>query len=205
VTTFMHSAREPDEVSWVRGLLDGTTSPDGLVIDYEIRWAAVTALAAIGKADPALIARELQGDPSDAGQRHAAAARAAQPVAAAKKEAWDSVINDASTSLAMRRAIAGGFHRVDQEALLHTFVAPFFDCLIPVWESHDAEQAIAIVRMMYPQAVITQDVVDATDAALAKDLPAPLRRTLLESQDGIKRALRAQAFDSAGTDSPRGA
>jgi hypothetical protein len=45
--------------------------------------------------------------------------------------------------------------------------------------------------------VITQQVVDATDAALAKNLPAPLRRTLLESQDGIKRALRAQAYDHA--------
>ena len=57
---------------------------------------------------------------------------------------------------------------------------------------------------MYPRAVITQGAVDATDAALATDLPGPLRRTLLESQDGIKRALRAQEFDSAGTDSPRG-
>jgi len=34
---------------------------------------------------------------------------------------------------------------------------------------------------------------------------AELRRTLLESQDAIKRALEAQAFDSAGTGSPRGA
>jgi aminopeptidase N len=53
--------------------------------------------------------------------------------------------------------------------------------------------------LMYPRAVMTQEVVDATDAALAKELPAPLRRTLLESRDGIKRALRAQAVDHAGT------
>ncbi len=59
---------------------------------------------------------------------------------------------------------------------------------------------------MYPRAVITQDVVDATNVALGrKDLPGPLRRSLLESQDGIKRALRAQAFDNAGTGNPRGA
>jgi hypothetical protein len=50
---------------------------------------------------------------------------------------------------------------------------------------------------MYPRAVITQQVVEATDAALAEELPGPLRRTLLESQDGMKRALRAQAFDGA--------
>jgi aminopeptidase N len=197
--TFMDSTREPDEVRWVRGLLDGTTRPDGLVIDYGIRWAAVTALAAIGEADEAVIARELQRDPSDSGQRRAAAARAARPLSPAKKEAWDAVIHDGAPSLAMKRAIAGGFHHVDQEELLRTFVEPFFDSILPIWESHNSDEAIVIIRMMYPRAVIAQEVVDATDAALATDLPGPLRRTLLESQDGIKRALRAQAFDREGT------
>ena len=106
----------------------------------------------------------------------------------------------------MKRAIAGTFHHVDQQELLEAFVQPFFDSLMPVWNANDSEVAVSIVEWMYPRAVITQDVVHATDAALARnDLPGPLRRSLLESQDAIKRALRAQAFDSAGTDSPRGA
>jgi aminopeptidase N len=115
------------------------------------------------------------------------------------------VIEGGEPSLAMKRAIAEGFHQVDQQELLSAFVQPFFDSLRPVWESHDSEEAISIVGWMYPRSVITQEVVDATDAALAKDLPAPLRRSLLESQDAIKRALRAQAFDSAGKGSHRGA
>lgn len=102
-----------------------------------------------------------------------------------------------------KRAIAGAFHHVDQQELLKAFVTPFFESLLPVWEANDAEVAINIVEWMYPRAVITQDVVDATDAAIARDLPGPIRRSLLESQDGIKRALRAQAFDSAGTGSRR--
>ncbi len=204
-TTFIDSAREPEDVVWVRGLLDGTTRQDGLAIDFGIRWAAVSALATIGEADDALIERELDRDPTDAGQRRAAAARAARPTAETKKEAWDAVIHDRAPSFALRRAIAAGFHDVDQEGLLRAFVAPFFNSLMPVWDSHDSEEAIDIVRMMYPHAVIAQDVIDETDAALARDLPGPLRRTLLESQDAIRRALRAQAFDSAGTDSPRGA
>jgi hypothetical protein len=68
------------------------------------------------------------------------------------------------------------------------------------------QEAISIVQLMSPRAIITQEVVEATDVALGrKDLPGPVRRSLLESQDGIKRALRAQAFDSAGTDSHRDA
>jgi aminopeptidase N len=210
-TALVVSAREPADVEWVRGLLDGTTQPEGLAIDVGVRWSAVTALATIGAADEGLIARELERDPTDAGQRWAAAARAARPLAAAKREAWEAVIHDGAPSHAgapshsMKRAIAGGFHKVDQQELLSAFVKPYFDSLLPVWESHDSEEAISIVEWMYPRAVHTQDVVDATDAALSQDLPGPLRRSLLESQDAIKRALRAQAFDSAGKDSRRGA
>ena len=94
---------------------------------------------------------------------------------------------------------------MDQQQLLSAYVHPFFESLLTVWEANAAEEATWIARMMYPHAVITQEVLDATDKALTQDLPGPLRRSLLESQDGIKRALRAQAFDNAGTDSPRGA
>jgi aminopeptidase N len=204
-SAFINSAREPADVEWVRGLLDGTTQPEGLTIDFGVRWSAVIALATIGAVGEGLIARELERDPTDEGQRHAAAARAAGPLAPAKQEAWETVIHDGAPSLAMKRAIAQGFHHVDQQELLRAFVQPFFDSLLPVWESHNSEEAISIIGWMYPRAVITQDVVDATDAALARDLPGPLRRSLLESQDAIRRALRAQAFDSAETGSPRGA
>ena len=204
-TTFIDAARAPADVDWVRGLLDGTTMPQGLVIDFDVRWRAVDTLATIGAAGEELISRELERDPTDSGRRRAASARAAQPVEAAKRVAWEKVISDPTTSLAMKRAISGGFHRADQQELLSQFVQPFFDCLLPVWKSHDSDEAIAIVRWMFPHAVFTQEVVDATDAALATDLPGPLRRSLLESQDAIKRGLRAQAFDSAGTDSRRGA
>jgi aminopeptidase N len=172
-------------------------------VDFNVRWRAVDTLATIGVAGEDLIARELGRDPTDLGQKRAAAARAARPLESAKQEAWRKVIHDASTPLAMKRAIASGFHRVGHDdlqlELLGAFVKPFFESLMTVWESHDAEEAISIVQWMYPRAVITQEVVDATDAALARDLPGPLRRSLLESQDAIKRALRAQAFDGAAT------
>jgi aminopeptidase N len=201
--TFLGAARQPADVEWVRGLLDGTTHPEGLAVDFNVRWRAVDTLATIGVAGEDLIARELGRDPTDLGQKRAAAARAARPLESAKQEAWRKVIHDASTPLAMKRAIASGFHRVGHDdlqlELLGAFVKPFFESLMTVWESHDAEEAISIVQWMYPRAVITQEVVDATDAALARDLPGPLRRSLLESQDAIKRALRAQAFDGAAT------
>jgi aminopeptidase N len=197
--TLIGAAREPADVEWMRGLLDGTTQPRGLAVDFNVRWSAVDRLATIGAAGEDLISRELERDPSAEGQRRAASARAAQPREPAKREAWDKVIHDPATSHAMRRAIASGFHRIDQQELLSEFVRPYFDSLLPIWETHDSDEAISIVQWMYPRAVNTQAVVDATDTALAKGLPGPVRRSLLESQDAIKRALRAQAFDSAGS------
>ncbi|HSS94209.1 MAG TPA: aminopeptidase N, partial [Candidatus Dormibacteraeota bacterium] len=56
---FIEAARQPADVAWVAGLLDGRTRLDGLVVDYAIRWAAVTSLATIGAAGPEVIADEL--------------------------------------------------------------------------------------------------------------------------------------------------
>jgi aminopeptidase N len=192
---FIGAAREAGDVAWVRGLLDGKTESHGLSIDFDLRWRAVNALATAREADADVISAELERDPTDEGRRAAAAARAAVPKVAAKAEAWRMVINDPNTSLAMKRAIAGGFHRTDQLELLVGFVEPYFEALMPVWESFEVDQAISIIEWMYPKAVLTRDVVHATDQALAGDLPGPIRRSLLESQDAVKRALRAQAHD----------
>ena len=192
---FIGAARDAGDIAWIRGLLDGTTEVEGLVVDFEVRWGAINALATIGVAGEDLIAAELELDPTDEGRRAAASARAAQPLRAAKEQAWRAVIHEASTSGARRRAISGGFHRVDQQELLSAFVAPYLDSLMPTWESHDADQALSIIEWMYPRAVLTEGAVEATDQALRRDLPGPIRRALVESQDAIKRALRAQAVD----------
>jgi aminopeptidase N len=193
--TFIDAARQSADLAWVAGLLDGKTRLDGLTVDFAVRWAAVTALATVGAAGSEVIADELERDPTDMGRRAAAAARAARPAPEAKAEAWEAVTNG-RVSLATKRAIADGFHRPDQESLLTAYVQPYFDMLLPFWESHDIDEALMYVRWMYPTTIITPEVVTLTDKWLARDLPGPARRSLLESQDEIKRALRTRAFDS---------
>jgi aminopeptidase N len=193
-TAFISAARQREDVAWVKGLLDGSTKLDGLNVDFGVRWSAINALATIGEADEDVIAAELLRDPTDLGRRAAASARAARPVAEAKAEAWAAVTGE-GLSLAMKRAIASGFHRADQVELLSAYVEPFFDSLLPIWESEVIEEALQFVKSMYPDAVVTHEVVDLTDKWLKKDLPGPMRRSLLESQDDLKRALRARAFN----------
>jgi len=195
--TFIDSARRTADLDWVAGLLDGRTRLEGLAVDFTIRWAAVTALATVGAAGPEVIGDELERDPTDIGRRAAAAARAARPVPAAKAEAWTAV-TDGRISLATKKAIAEGFHRPDQEIILAEYVQPYFDTLQPFWASHDIDEALVFTKLYYPVTIVTPELVALVDRWLERDLPGPVRRSLLESQDATKRALRARAFDLEG-------
>lgn len=105
-------------------------------------------------------------------------------------------LRDSVTPLETKKAIAQGFHRPDQESLLAAYVQPYFDTLLPFWDSHDFDEALMFVKTMYPATIVTADLVMLTDRYLEGDLPGPLRRSLLESQDEIKRALRTRALDA---------
>jgi aminopeptidase N len=196
-SAFIGTAREPADVAWVRGLLDGSTKLDGLTVDFAVRWSAVNALATIGEAVDALIDAEIELDPTDQGQRAAAAAQAACPTPEAKARAW-AAVTSAGPSLALKRAIASGFHRADQEELLSAYVSRYFDKVMPIWEEYVIEEALGFIGSMYPHMVIRQEVVDDVDRWLGRgqEVPGPIKRSLLESQDDTRRALKARTFNA---------
>ncbi|HZI39124.1 MAG TPA: aminopeptidase N, partial [Acidimicrobiia bacterium] len=113
---FAATARGDDHLALLRGLLEGQAidGVEGLSVDTELRWVLVKSLALAGVDDAsALIAAEGQRDATDAGARHAAAARAGQPHSQAKAETW-SALADGDLPLAMMRAMMGGFRQPDQ-------------------------------------------------------------------------------------------
>ena len=68
------------------------------VVDTDLRWRLVTALAAAGEidadgVDTPVIDQELANDPTAAGKRQAAAAATARPIAEVKEQAWATVIS----------------------------------------------------------------------------------------------------------------
>src|SRR5438309_3298490 len=71
------TASTAEGLGFIRALLDGSVVVPGLAVDTELRWHLVDALAAEGAADEALIAAEVERDPTDIGRRRAATARAA--------------------------------------------------------------------------------------------------------------------------------
>ncbi|MFW6693681.1 aminopeptidase N [Streptomyces sp. MAR4 CNX-425] len=195
---FAATARTDGQLDLLDGLLDGSRTLDGLDVDTELRWALLHRLAATGRADDAAIAAELERDKTAAGERHAAAARAAQPTAAAKSRAWTDVVEEGNLANAVQEAVIGGFVQTDQRDLLAPFTTKYFDAIKDVFETRSHEIAQQIVVGLYPALQVSRATLDATDAWLAEARPAPaLRRMVTESRAGVERALRAQAADAA--------
>jgi aminopeptidase N len=175
---------------------------DGLVVDAELRWRIVTALAAAGQIDNTGVATpfidaEAQRDPTAAGQRHARAAAAARPQPAVKEQAWQQVIEDDTLSNVTTRAIVGGFVRPGQAEVLAPFTERYFAAIRGVWQRRSSEVAQTVVIGLYPSWDISQAGLDTADRFLADpDLPPPLRRLVLEGRAGVERALRAREFDA---------
>jgi aminopeptidase N len=189
-------SREHEEI--LRGLLDGSTTVEGLVVDTELRWHLLRRLAALGRADEAEIAAEVQRDLTAAGQRHAAAARAAQPTAEAKATAWAALVDADDLPNAMQAAIIGGFQQPYQEDLLRPYVPRYFAMVDRIWAERTSDTAQRLVVGLYPSVLPEQRTVDQTsDYLRTASPPAALRRLLVEGRDGVERALRAQHRDAA--------
>ncbi len=190
------AARGGDHLALLDGLLSGARAVEGLEVDTELRWTLIRSLAAAGAAGESLIAAEEERDPTDAGHRHAAAARAARPDAAAKAAAWQDLV-EGDLPLATMRAVMGGFRQADQEQLLQPWVEPYFAALQPVWDRRGSDVGMSFTEMLYP---VSDGGAQLTESYLAgHDPPAPVRRLLLEGRDQALRIARARACDSAAS------
>ncbi|BBY41859.1 aminopeptidase N [Mycolicibacterium celeriflavum] len=175
----------------------------GLVVDTDLRWRIVTALAAAGAVDAEsqetpFIDAEAKRDPTAAGQRHAAAASAARPQAPVKEAAWQQVIEDDTLPNITARSIIGGFVRPGQQEMLKPFSDKYFGAISGVWQRRSSEVAQTVVIGLYPSWDVSEAGLAAADKFLADpDVPPPLRRLVIEGRAGIERALRARTFDAS--------
>lgn len=205
VNTLCSSVLSTRHVVTLADLLD--RSPEdlglpGLEIDTDLRWRIVTALATAGDIDadgPAtpFIDAEVQRDPTAAGKRHGAQAATARPQLRVKEEAWTRVVEDDTLANITARAIIAGIAPPAQHELLKPFTARYFEAISGVWARRSSEVAQTVVIGLYPHWDISEDGIAAADEFLSDpEVPAALRRLVLEGQAGVKRSLRARRFDA---------
>ncbi|WP_030171049.1 aminopeptidase N [Spirillospora albida] len=197
VQAFATVAVTDEHLAHVRALLDGSDTLEGLKVDTELRWALLRRLVVTGRAGEAEIDAEHERDRTAAGERHAAACKAAIPTADAKAAAWERIISGTLPN-AVFRATLGGFVEPDQVDLLVPYVDGYFAEVGRVWKEWTSDMSQTFAEVAYPFLVVEQSTVDRTEAYIAEnDPPAALRRLLSEGRDGVTRALRARAKDRA--------
>jgi aminopeptidase N len=198
--TLFGAARSDEHIAFLRGLLDGSAHLDGLAVDDDLRWALVQSLSARGVLGRDEIEAELERDPSAAGQRHAATARALQPTVEAKEEAWRLAVHDESVPNAMQEAYIMGFAHPLQGDLVAPFAQRYFDEVTDVWRRRTSELAQNVVIGLFPtwSSTISEKTLAAADAFLSgSDVPRALRRLVSEGRADVARALNARRADAA--------
>ena len=180
----------------------GKDVPDGLVLDTDLRWLLVANLSRLGLLDEAPIAAEEGRDPSITGAEQAAGARAAQPSAAAKAEAWRLAV-ETDTPNTTHTAICLGFWQRGQDHVLlpyidrYLVVAEDISALRGAWADRAAVLSKNVLRLLFPWPVDKQALLDRLDPWIATtDLSDSARRIIEERRDDILRALRCQSVDA---------
>ncbi len=198
VTAFASAASTPAQWERVRALRDGEKSLEGLEIDTDLSWQLLVSLAAGGAVTAKDVDDALAADNTSKGGEFAAQAKAALPDLEARLAAWDSLIEKDDAPNTIVRAAALGFTHPAGIEVLGEFVKPYFDMLLPIWNSRTYQIAQYLIVGLYPAALANVELRDATRAWLAANTDAApaLRRLVNENLAGVERALSVQERDA---------
>ncbi len=191
------ASRGAAAVELVRGWLDDEEVPEGLVIDAALRWQILTALAALGVVSSDDIAAELEQDNTITGAEKAAAARAALPHPDAKATAWADATSRLDIANETHRQTCMGFWQYHQDDVLAPYVQRYFDVVAGIangeWNARGFAAVAAVLRWLFPETMLSEDLVEQADAWLAEhDHHEQVRRGIQERIDEGRRALRCQ-------------
>lgn len=199
VTAFASAAATPAQWQTVRQVRDGAIALEGLEIDTDLSWQLLVSLAAGGVVGAAEIDDALAADNTAKGGEFAAQAKAALPTPDARAAAWASLIDQDDQPNTIVRSAALGFTHPAGVDMLRAFVAPYFDMLLPIWESRSYQIAQYLIVGLYPAPLADAALRDATREWLAAhaDAAPALRRLVAENLAGVERALAVQERDAA--------
>jgi aminopeptidase N len=188
------AAAGPAEAPRLRGWLDGSSVPEGLPMDEEMRWSVLTALAVLGDVAERDIEAEFERDHTARGAESAARCRAARPDPAAKHAAWQIIVADDTLSNRLVAAAAEGFWHAEQGELTRPYVPRYFAEIPEATNRRTPQVGWEVALRAFPRYAIDPETVAAAEALLgAPDVNPVLSRVLVDSTDDLRRALAARA------------
>jgi aminopeptidase N len=191
------AAHSDEALDYVAGLLEGSTTLEGLEVDTDLRWVLLTSLAAAGRAEAARINEELARDHTISGQEHAAMALTVRPTAEAKAQAWHDAIERDDVPNETMRQIALAFPTPGQEELLAPYLEKYLAMAETVWEERGTQRASTALEYMFPKPLISPETLARLDAWLETSEANPAaKRYVREGRADMARALAAQRKDA---------
>ncbi|MGW1344734.1 aminopeptidase N [Kribbella sp. NPDC002412] len=180
--------------------LDDRELPTGLVVDTDLRWTLIVALARLGRIGADEIEDELTRDTTITGQERAAQARAARPTAEAKEEAWRIAVESGDTPNETQFRTILGFQQPGQEDLLRPYVDKYLSAAKDVYTRLGSSMGENVLVYLSPRNLPEQPTLDALTSWLSTEssaVDAPTLRYVSEAQADLTRALAAQARDAS--------
>ncbi|WP_246186697.1 aminopeptidase N [Microlunatus speluncae] len=185
----VHSAADPE---LLRSWQSGAVLPNGVELDPDLTWSLVSRLSEL-TGDAGLIDAQSAADRSASAEQHAARARAALPTAAAKEAAWHLLMEPSTASAYQVYATAEGFFRPDQTELTADYVERFFAEVGRTAEFRSGWALSRVPALAFPYLSATEETLALAERTLAEQtLADPIRRSLVDGTDRLRRAVRSR-------------
>ncbi len=199
-TAYVATARSPDALARLAGLLDGSVVTPGMTIDQDTRWSLIARLNRFAyPGSAALVDAELKRDGSDAGQSAAIAARVSRPEAAVKAQ-WLATIHDLKSPLPFSkvRMAMSRLYPSEQTALSDATAA---ERLRHLGASDKVENEVYMrsYRALIPATCSPASVKRLDGALQARTLSVTMRRALQDARAEDQRCMTiARTLEAKG-------
>ena len=181
------------------GLQSGLIKLAEREIDTDLRWDILTGLVLVGAAGVAEIDAMYATDTTANGAKAAALAKAAIPTPENKAATWHQLIETDELSNTLLNYSSIGFVRGASAELMAPYGEKYFADLMKMWNNKTFKMAEYLVENLFPFALTSPDLVEATKTAIDRPevaaIPA-LQRKLVEHLAPMQRALKVQAQDN---------
>jgi aminopeptidase N len=185
---FAASASSGEQLEVARSWLSGAT-PDGVVLDGDLRGRLLRTLAALGLATEEDLDALAAADPVG-GEQNLVSCRALRPDTAAKAAAWELALAEGQDRRTTEAA-ARGIWVPGQEAVLAGYRERYFAEAVPVLDGREIRTMRRLARALYPATLAEPATLAATAAALERGGLSEGMRQVLQEQEAILRAVLA--------------
>ena len=168
----------------------GSSVPDVLADDIDLRWSAFTRLAQLGLVDMDAVEEFAESDRTMSGAQKALTAKAISPTAQAKAWAWEQLECNADLSNYEALAVAEGVFSSPDLDLVRPYVERYFTVLPALAERLGEFASQKIAMAAFPVSVTEERTAQIARDALAQvRMTANVRRAIVDGLAELDEAL----------------